>query len=67
MHFRSIAGVAALALIPLLSSGALSQLAVSANDGNAVLVDGANVVPAGARAGLRGGRRSRRLAAESDG
>jgi DNA-binding beta-propeller fold protein YncE len=44
MHIRLIAG--ALALVPLLSSGALAQLAVSANDGKAVLVDGTNVVPA---------------------
>jgi DNA-binding beta-propeller fold protein YncE len=44
MRNRLIAG--ALALVPLLSSGALAQLAVSANDGKAVLVDGTNVVPA---------------------
>lgn len=44
MHIRLIA--VALALVPLLSSGALAQLAVSANDGKAVLVDGTNVVPA---------------------
>jgi DNA-binding beta-propeller fold protein YncE len=42
MHIRLIA----LALVPLLSSGALAQLAVSANDGKAVLVDGVNSVPA---------------------
>jgi hypothetical protein len=44
MHIRLIAG--ALAIVPLLSSGALAQLAVSANDGNAVLVEGVNSVPA---------------------
>jgi DNA-binding beta-propeller fold protein YncE len=48
MHIRLIAGAFALALapLPLLSSGALAQLAVSANDGKAVLVDGVNSVPA---------------------
>jgi DNA-binding beta-propeller fold protein YncE len=46
MHSRIIAGAAALALVPLFSSGALAQLAVSANDGKAVLVDGVNTVPA---------------------
>jgi hypothetical protein len=44
MHIRLIAG--AFALVPLLSCSALAQLAVSANDGKAVLVDGVNSVPA---------------------
>ena len=35
----------ALALLPLLSVGATAQIAVSANDNKAVLVNGANVVP----------------------
>jgi DNA-binding beta-propeller fold protein YncE len=46
MHSRIIAGAAVLALFPLFSPGALAQLAVSANDGKAVLVDGVNSVPA---------------------
>lgn len=46
MCSRIIASAAALALVPLFSSGALAQLAVSANDGKAVLVDGVNTVPA---------------------
>jgi len=36
---------AALLALPLLSAGAGAQLAVSANDGKAVLVDGVNTVP----------------------
>jgi hypothetical protein len=43
MPIRSIAGVAALALVPLFSSTVLAQIAVSANDGKAALVDGVNV------------------------
>jgi DNA-binding beta-propeller fold protein YncE len=45
MLSRFIAGAAALAFVPLLSSVASAQLAVSANDGKAVLVDGVNSVP----------------------
>ena len=36
----------ALAIMPLLTVGALAQILVSANDNKAVLVNGANVVPA---------------------
>jgi 6-phosphogluconolactonase (cycloisomerase 2 family) len=39
-------GATALAALLLLSSGAGAQLALSANDGKAVLVDGVNTVPA---------------------
>jgi len=47
MTFRlSQAGMLALAALPLLISDASAQLAVSANDGKAVLVDGVNTVPA---------------------
>jgi hypothetical protein len=35
----------ALAVLPLFSVGATAQIAVSANDNKAVLVNGANVVP----------------------
>ena len=35
----------ALAVLPLLTVGAIAQIAVSANDNKAVLVDGVNVVP----------------------
>lgn len=46
MHIRLIAGAFALAFVPLFSVSALAQLAVSANDGKAVLIDGVNSVPA---------------------
>src|SRR6476619_5600697 len=39
-------GALSLAALTSLSSGASSQLAVSANDGKAVLIDGVNSVPA---------------------
>ena len=39
-------GATALAALLSLSSGAGAQLALSANDGKAVLVDGVNTVPA---------------------
>ena len=42
----STTGVLAAALCALLSSGAAAQLAVSGNDGKAILVNGANQVPA---------------------
>src|SRR2546428_6199032 len=47
MH-RHMGGVGALSLavLMLLSSGASGELALSANDGKAVLVDGVNAVPA---------------------
>jgi DNA-binding beta-propeller fold protein YncE len=46
MTFRlSRVSVLALLALPILSSGALAQLAVSANDNKAVLVDGVNTVP----------------------
>jgi hypothetical protein len=41
-----MAGATALAAVLSLSSGASAQLALSANDGKAVLVDGVNTVPA---------------------
>src|SRR5260370_28333707 len=46
--YRHMAGLGALSLAALISvsSGASGQLAVSANDGKAVLVDGVNSVPA---------------------
>jgi DNA-binding beta-propeller fold protein YncE len=44
MTFR-LSSVLALLALPILSSGALAQLAVSANDNKAVLVDGVNTVP----------------------
>jgi DNA-binding beta-propeller fold protein YncE len=40
-----LSSVLALLALPILSSGALAQLAVSANDNKAVLVDGVNTVP----------------------
>ena len=43
--FHRISGLSALALLAALSSGAQAQLAVSANDGKAVLVNGVNTVP----------------------
>jgi 6-phosphogluconolactonase (cycloisomerase 2 family) len=47
MHrHMSMAGATALAALLSLSSGASAQLALSANDGKAVLVDGVNTVPA---------------------
>jgi DNA-binding beta-propeller fold protein YncE len=46
MHTRFFAGAAALVFVSLFSSGALAQLAVSANDGKAVLVDGVTSVAA---------------------
>ncbi|MGB7779951.1 MAG: hypothetical protein WCF86_00320, partial [Pseudolabrys sp.] len=36
----------ALTIIPLLCVGAMAQILISSNDNKAVLVDGANVVPA---------------------
>jgi hypothetical protein len=47
MH-RHMAGLGALSLAALISvsSGASGQLALSANDGKAVLIDGVNSVPA---------------------
>ena len=47
MH-RHMGGVGALSLAVLmsLSSGASGELALSANDGKAVLIDGVNAVPA---------------------
>ena len=46
-RFLSRAGALAAALLalPLLSSGAAAQLAISSNDGKAVLVNGVNTVP----------------------
>jgi len=46
MHRHLSAGASALAALLSLSSGAGAQLALSANDGKAVLVDGVNTVPA---------------------
>ena len=46
MHRHVTAALAAFATLPLLGSAAPAQLAVSANDCNAVLVDGVNRVPA---------------------
>jgi DNA-binding beta-propeller fold protein YncE len=47
MHrYLPLMGAGALAVIMSLASGAAAQLAVSANDGKAELVDGRNVVPA---------------------
>jgi len=47
MHHRMpMVGATALAAVLSLSSGASAQLALSANDGKAVLVDGVNTVPA---------------------
>jgi DNA-binding beta-propeller fold protein YncE len=40
-----LSSVLALLALPILSSGALAQLAVSANDNKAVLIDGVNTVP----------------------
>ncbi len=45
MHSRLSGALVALCTLPLLSVSAAAQLAVSANDGKAVLVDGANTVP----------------------
>ena len=45
MHHLPAIGAAALAALLSLSCGAGAQLAVSANDGKAVLVDGTNTVP----------------------
>ena len=43
---RRVSGfTAALMILPLFSFGAAAQLAVSANDGKAVLVNGVNTVP----------------------
>ncbi len=44
MTFR-LSSVLALLALPVVSSGALAQLAVSANDNKAVLIDGVNTVP----------------------
>ena len=43
--FHRFSGLSALAVLIALSSGAQAQLAVSANDGKAVLVNGVNTVP----------------------
>ena len=40
-----LSSVLALLALPVLSSGAMAQLAVSANDNKAVLIDGVNTVP----------------------
>lgn len=45
MLLRLSGALVALCALPLLTSGAAAQLALSANDGKAVLNDGANVVP----------------------
>ena len=44
-HWRPAKLGFALAVLPLLTAGALAQIAVSANDNKAVLVNGSNVVP----------------------
>jgi DNA-binding beta-propeller fold protein YncE len=46
LRWRSAKLGFALALVPLLSVGATAQILVSANDNKAVLVNGANIVPA---------------------
>jgi len=46
MHLHLPAVGATLAALLLLSPAAVAQLALSANDGKAVLVDGVNTVPA---------------------
>jgi len=44
-HFWPVKSVFALAMLPMLAAGAAAQIAVSANDNKAVLVNGNNVVP----------------------
>ena len=44
-HWRPAKLGFALAVLPMLTIGATAQIAVSANDNKAVLVNGANVVP----------------------
>jgi DNA-binding beta-propeller fold protein YncE len=46
MSYRVSGALAALLVLPMLSSGAAAQLVVVANDGKAVLNDGVNQVPA---------------------
>src|SRR6516162_8749271 len=45
LHISRVSGLAALLIGPLFSSLAAAQLAVSANDAKAVLVNGVNTVP----------------------
>ena len=56
----------ALLTLPFLSFGAAAQIAVSANDNKAVLVNGVNTVPPKSGRRHRHHRQSGRLAAEGD-
>jgi len=49
-HFSPAKFVFAVAVLPMLTAGAIAQIAVSANDNKAVLVNGNNVVPDNAAA-----------------
>ena len=44
-HFWPAKSIFALAVLPMLTAGAFAQIAVSANDNKAVLVNGNNIVP----------------------
>jgi hypothetical protein len=44
-HFWPLKSIIVLTILPMVTVGALAQIAVSANDNKAVLVNGANVVP----------------------